>query len=677
MPDLIGIDIGGTFTDFVFLSEGEIQILKLPTNRTEPGACISEGLDRLGEPEEVQVIHGTTVATNALLERKGARTALVTTRGFEDVLELARQQRPHLYRFGQGSPEMLVPSSLRFGVPERVDAHGDVLQELQDEETESLAEALVRADVDSIAIVLLFSFVNPGHEQALAEIIRARLPDVDISVSSHLIPEYREYERTSTTVANAYLNPVVRKYLSEVIRSVGSRPAMIMHSGAGVSDIETASSEAARLVLSGPAGGVIGAFDMVRESGTQEPIRIITLDMGGTSTDVCLCNGAIPVTPTSVVGGIPLRFPAVDIQTVGAGGGSIAWIDNAGVLRVGPQSAGADPGPVCYGRGGKEPTVTDANLVLGRLLPNRKLGGDESLALDLDLAEESIGKLAQKLGLAMHETALGIVRIVNATMERALRRVSIAQGHDPRDFTLVPFGGAGPLHACALASALGIEHILIPQYPGVLSALGLCRADISFDRAVSILARMVDLKSDDSVLREKRAQLDREIEAHFSSLNQKGTISWSADVRYQGQSYELTIDFDDPDHATAVAELVAAFHEEHRRRFSYALEHVDVEFVTLRAKGVITRAARPVTIRASSEQTNPTRNEKRRVWFESATYMETDVVDRDSIRSDEPYEGPTVIYQSDTTIFIEPGWCYVLKENGTLHCSLRNRTAGS
>lgn len=677
MPDLIGIDIGGTFTDFVFLSEGQIRILKLPTNRVEPGACISEGLDRLGETDTAQVIHGTTVATNALLERKGARTALVTTSGFEDVIELARQQRPHLYRFSQNAPESLVPPSLRFGVRERIGADGEILQELKDEEIESLAEALARADVDSVAIVLLFSFVHPGHEQALAEIIRARLPDVDISVSSHLIPEYREFERTSTTVANAYLNPIVRKYLSDVARSLGSRTAMIMHSGAGVSDIETASSEAARLVLSGPAGGVIGAFDMVRNSGTHEPIRIITLDMGGTSTDVCLCDGAIPVTSTSVVGNIPLRFPAVDIQTVGAGGGSVAWIDDAGVLRVGPQSAGADPGPVCYGRGGEEPTVTDANLVLGRLSPDRKLGGDESLTLDLVSAEDSVGKLADKLGLALHEAALGIVRVANATMERALRRVSIAQGYDPRNFTLVPFGGAGPLHACALASALSIEHILIPQYPGVLSALGLCRADISFDRAVSILARIEDLVTDDSVLREKGAQLKRAIESHFSSLNQKGTIGWSADVRYVGQSYELTIDLDPPEQAHVLPELAVAFHEEHRRRFSYALEHVDVELVTLRAKGVITRAARPDTSRASLENSAPTRDEKSSVWFESEGYLEIDIFNRDSIRIDELYEGPTIIYQPDTTILIEPGWFYSLKADGTLHCNFRKRNSDS
>ena len=505
---LVGIDVGGTFTDFVVMSSDGISVHKLPTTPEDQSRAIVAGLRALSI-DEADVVHGMTVATNALLERRGARTALLTTDGFADVLTIGRQNRPQLYHFSQQRPPSLVAEQWRLEVGERLDAEGRVQVTLDRDRTAELAGKLAGSDVESLAIVFLFSFRNPEHEQQAAAIIRKRCPELLVSLSSEILPEYREYERTATTVINAYVQPLVARYLRRLERALPRCRVRIMQSNGGAIGLSQAADQAARVVLSGPAGGVVGAFALAQQAtGTPEP-PIITFDMGGTSTDVALCPGRIPATAESVITDLPLRLPVIDIHTVGAGGGSVAFVDAGGGLRVGPRSAGAVPGPACYGRGGDEATVTDANLALGRLDAGGFLGGRGEVALDSDAAYRVLSDLGARLGLTPEGAALGVVRIANATMERALRRVSVEQGYDPRRFTLVPFGGAGPLHACDLADALGIGQILIPPIPGVLSAYGMLVADIATDASQSVLAPASHLMSDVSGLQTIFAALVR------------------------------------------------------------------------------------------------------------------------------------------------------------------------
>ncbi|TDI72548.1 MAG: hydantoinase/oxoprolinase family protein [Bacteroidetes bacterium] len=669
MSKIVGIDVGGTFTDFVFLDAGKIRILKLPTDPENPGTRIRAGLDQIQAESNVRIVHGTTIATNAILERNGAITALVTTAGFEDVLELARQQRPELYRLNQTRLEPMVPRELRFGVRERTNAVGETLIPLKSEDIDEMIETLAESGAESVAIVLLFSFANLNHEREIEARLRTALPDLDISVSSQLLPEYREYERTATTVANAFLSPVVRRYLEDLSSSIGDRPISIMHSGAGLSDLKTASREAAKLVLSGPAAGVIGAFDVGQRAGLPDPVRILSLDMGGTSTDVSLCEGRIPVSPNTVVGDTPIRFPAVDVHTVGAGGGSIAWVDDGGVLRVGPQSAGSLPGPACYGLGGTIPTVTDANLVLGRMLSEHYLGGSKTRKLNSTLSEAVFEEISKRLNLSIIDTALGILQIANATMERALRKVSVARGYDPRLFTLIPFGGAGPLHACALATSLNIREILLPVHPGVLSAVGLCLADTVYTRSLSILKSLVDLTMDSSLLVEKEEMLASEVSEYFSNSGQKATTTWSADVRYEGQSHELILDIQAPSDHEVLSHLEANFHRAHEKEFGYSLKDAVIELVTLRCTGrnsVESFDFQFPTDRSSIERATATSHS---IWFDRTGPMETPVLNRLDLESGTTMTGPALITQPDTTILVEPGWEFETEESGLLRLS--------
>ncbi|GMQ80795.1 MAG: hydantoinase/oxoprolinase family protein [Rhodothermia bacterium] len=682
MSKLVGIDVGGTFTDYVYLVDGELEILKLPTDREKPGLSIRTGLDQIQSESQAPIVHGTTIATNAILERRGAVTALVSTAGFEDVLELARQQRPELYQFSQRRLESMVPAQLRFGVRERTNAVGETLLPLSSEDVDELIERLVESGTESVAISLLFSFANDHHEQEIEARLRAALPELDISASSQLLPEYREYERTATTVANAFLSPVVRRYLEELSSSIGDRPISIMHSGAGLSDLKTASREAAKLVLSGPAAGVIGAFDVGRRSGLPDPIRILSLDMGGTSADVCLCEGHIPVSPNTVVGDTPIRFPAVDVHSVGAGGGSIAWVDDGGVLRVGPQSAGAQPGPACYGLGGTRPTVTDANLVVGRMLPEHQFGGSQCLNLNPDLSETAIGEISEILKLSVTDTALGILQIANSTMERALRKVSVARGYDPRIFTLIPFGGAGPLHACALATSLNIPEILLAVHPGVLSAVGLCLTDAVYTRSLSILESLVDLRKDPSNFVEKGETLASEVADYFLNSGQKAALTWSADVRYKGQSHELILDIHAPSDHEALSRLENDFHRVHEKQFGYSLKEARIELVTLRVAGRISSESfeiqipnssssvehSPVSSRSASSRSASSRS----IWFDRTAPIDTPVLNRFNLKPGTTMTGPALILQTDTTILVEPGWEFMADESGLLRLSKKS-----
>ena len=489
----IGIDVGGTFTDFVVLDASGLTVHKVPTTPSDQSQAILQGLAVLSVDPDAPVMHGTTTATNALLQRRGARTALITTHGFADVLAIGRQNRPQLYEFSQATRNHLVPRKLRMQVDERIDSKGNIHGKLDRSSLFEVLEILKQEEVESVAVVLLFSFLNDVHERGIAAALAEEFPDVPVSLSVDLLPEYREYERTATTVINAYVRPLVMRYLTRLRRVLSGRSLKVMQSSGGTLDAQQASKQASRLVLSGPAGGVVGAFALARQSLSTSSPHIISFDMGGTSTDVALCPGRIPQTTEGTICDLPLRLPSTQIHTVGAGGGSMAYVDSGGVLRVGPQSAGAVPGPVCYGQGGQTPTVTDANLVLGRLIPSQFLGGDSARPLDVQAAYRAIAHLGQPLELSPEETALGIVRVANATMERALRRVSVECGYDPRSYILVPFGGAGPLHACAIAESLGMKKILIPLHPGVLSALGLLMADITSDASQGLLSTAEEL----------------------------------------------------------------------------------------------------------------------------------------------------------------------------------------
>jgi N-methylhydantoinase A len=594
----VGVDTGGTFTDFVFEAAGQWRIFKLASTPDDPSRAITEGLKRVAEATgarlaQIEVVHGTTVGTNALLQRRGARTALVTTSGFEDVIEIGRQARPELYNLNAVKPPPLVPSELRFGVRERVAASGEVLEVLTDDEIKTLVEKLRNARPESIAISLLFSFVHSEHERRIAEALSKI--GVALSISHQILPEYREYERTSTVAVNAYLQPLMGKYLKRLVGYAGILPAVsknspqdagaprlrVMQSSGGSISADAAAEEPVRTILSGPAGGVVGALGAARFAGIE---NIITFDMGGTSTDVALCDrDGMRLTNEAIVAGVPVAVPMMDIHTVGAGGGSISHVDEGGSLRVGPESAGADPGPACYGRS-LLPTVTDAHLVLGHFPDAALLGGD--FKLDEGRAREALAKLAREVSAAAGrkvsavDAARGVLAVVNTNMERALRHISVERGHDPRDFTLVPFGGAGGLHAVDLARALRIPRVLLPSSPGALSAIGVVTADVVKDQSRTVMqqaARGIATKLA-HVFREletlARATLRRE---GFSERKQRHERSLA--VRYKGQSFEIEI-------KQTSGNIAGAFHRAHRARYGYAQEKNVVEIVGARVRSI-------------------------------------------------------------------------------------------
>jgi N-methylhydantoinase A len=654
----IGIDIGGTFTDFVIFDEksGEFRTFKRLSTPADPSESVLKGLEELrsqqadaldaGE-EELAIVHGSTVATNALLERKGAVTALVTTRGFRDVLAIGRQVRSDIYDFFSDRPAPLIPAERRLEVSERVDHNGRALVPLQADELPRLVEALQALGVESVAVSLLFSFLHPEHEQAIAEHLRAA--GFFVSPSHEILPEFREYERTSTTVINAYVSPIMDRYLGRLERELGADDFRIMQSNGGSIHAQQARSQAVRSILSGPAGGVVGAQFVAAAAGFDQ---IITFDMGGTSTDVSLCAGEIQVTSEGEVGGLPIRIPLIDIHTVGSGGGSIAAVDAGGALRVGPESAGADPGPVCYGQGGTAPTVTDANLILGRLAPDYFLGGRMGLAVDD--ARQALARLAQALGLKprpgldlAQTAALGVIQVTDAHMERALRVISVERGYDPGDFTLVSFGGAGGLHACNLARALGIPRVLIPPAASVLSAFGMLTADVikdyvqtvmlAGDTAYEQLARLI------APLAERGAA---EIEAEGVSP-ERISLHRQLDIRYAGQSYELTVPL--------TPNLVQDFHAAHHRAYGHSDPAAPIEIVNLRLKavGAVTRPALPAGEAGGADPGQALL--ARRPLVTEEGLMDAPFYRGEKLRPGHRITGPAVIVQSDTTILLGAG----------------------
>ncbi len=652
---VVGIDVGGTFTDIAVLQDGRLSVHKLPSTPQNPSLGIIQGVSEVGiDLKEADFVHGSTVATNALLEGKGSRTALVTTMGFEDVLEIGRQSRAELYNLEQDRAPALAPWELRFGVSERVDYSGAILEDLQPEAVQALPALIAEAGADAVAVSFLFSFLNPVHEEMVLEALRKLEPAPFISLSSRVLPEFREYERTSTVVVNAYVGQVMSRYLGELEQSLGEG-LRIMQSSGGSITARMAAEQPVRTILSGPAGGVVGAFHVAEQAGYPD---IITLDMGGTSTDVSLCPGRIKETGSSSVGGHPISVPMIEIHTVGAGGGSIARVDTGGALTVGPQSAGADPGPACYGRG-DQLTVSDANLLLGRLRPDRFLGG--RLTLDLARAQGLMTALAAGLGLSEQDAALGILRVVNANMERAIRAISLERGYDPRSFTLVPFGGAGPVHGCELAQELGIPRVLIPARPGILSALGVAIADVVKDYSRTVMLRGGDLE---------RTRLEEEFHGMEglarNELEQEGlpaermTARRFLDVRYVGQSFELTVDYPSSRASRSSEGLARAisdsFYRAHLQRFGYADRAEPVEIVNLRLKLDLAVDKPDLQLEAiQSAEPSPTQIATVGVVFREGE-RDTPLYQRELLTVGNRIAGPALVVQLDTTTVVPPGW---------------------
>ena len=661
---VVGIDVGGTFTDIAILEDGRLSVHKLSSTPDDPSRGTLQGVTETGTTG-ADFVHGSTVATNALLEGKGGRTALVTTLGFEDVLEIGRQARSELYDLNLDRTPALAPWELRFGLPERVDHTGTIIEDLEAGAIETVLSLLREAQVDAVAVSFLFSFLNSAHEEMVLDALQ-RLPGPPfISISSRVLPEFREYERTSTVVVNSYVGQVMARYLGKMEESLG-QGLRIMQSSGGSITAKLASEQPVRTILSGPAGGVVGAFYTAVQAGCPE---IITLDMGGTSTDVSLCPGNIKETTGSNVGGYPIGVPMIEIHTVGAGGGSIARLDSGGALVVGPQSAGADPGPACYGRG-DQVTVTDANLMLGRLLPDHFLGG--RLSLYPERAESLMGSLASGIGASARSTALGIVRVVNATMDRAIRTVSLERGYDPRRFVLVPFGGAGPMHACELAEELGIPKVLVPTYPGILSALGVAIANIvkDYSRTVMLRGEDVSRRRLDEEYHGMEGLAREELRHEGLAVDRMGALRF-LDVRYVGQSFELTIDYPPPTNRDNLPKSISdLFYKAHLQRFGYADRREPVEIVSLRLKLELVMDKPRITPQpAGTPDPSAARMGETEVVFASGPAV-TPFYRRENLESGALVEGPALVVQTDTTIVVPPGWGGPVDQYGNLVLTL-------
>ncbi len=664
----IGIDIGGTFTDFVVFRQDshQIETFKLPSTPDNPAQAVFQGLASiidLNQHKSIEIVHGSTVATNALIERKGARTALVTTKGFRDVLQIGRQNRSSLYDLLFSHPKPLVPADRRLEVSERVNYQGLVEKGLSSEEVERITSELSAFKPESIAVCLLFSFLFPAHEQLIGE--QLNRAGYSVSLSSDVLPEYREYERTSTTVVNAYVSPVIDRYLSSLedgLSDYPSKPALrVMQSNGGAISPQEARAYGVKCILSGPAGGVIGS-DFISRVTKNNRIsnRLITFDMGGTSTDVSLMSGKMEVTTEASIGDHPVCVPVLNIHTIGAGGGSIAQIDPGGALRVGPQSAGAFPGPACYGNSSL-PTVTDANLVLGRLAPEFFLDG--KIPLDTSRARAAIQNLAASLGISITQAALGIIEVANTHMERALRVITVERGHDPRDFALLSFGGAGGLHACELGRQLGISHLIIPAQASVLSALGMLVADIikDYSKTVMLSGEIRAGQIQDGfapMLLRGRAELKAE------GVSDKDIqLECFLDMRYRGQSYELIIPYD--------IDYQEAFHKEHHSEYGYALPEAPLELVNLRVRAtgkVLPPDLLPMPesgeeASAALIDTRPVNlsSEPQRVPF----YRGEMLLPRNRL------EGPAVVVRKDTTILLSEATSSQVDLYGNLIVELR------
>ena len=655
----IGVDTGGTFTDFVIFVEGKILTRKLPSTPADPSLAILEGLKEfLDEAADLKVIHGTTVGTNSLLERKGGRIALITTKGFEDVLFIGRQTRRLLYSLKGERRNPIIDRRFSFGLEERTTAEGRVVKAPKIKDIAAILKKIRAFGLEAVAVSLINSYANSAHERVILKELKKR--GVLASVSSLILPEYREYERTSTTAVNAYLMPVLGRYLSALEKKVGRAELRIMQSNEGYISAAKAKAEPIRTALSGPAGGVVGSLYLAKAAGFK---KIISFDMGGTSTDVSLIEGRIRRTNENAIGDFPVRLPIIDIHSVGAGGGSIAYVDKGGSLRVGPQSAGADPGPACYGKG-ELPTVTDANLVLGRIDPDFFLGGKMKIYPDRSL--EAVKALAGRIRKSLHDTAQGIIDIANANMEKAIRVISIERGFDPRDFALFSFGGAGGMHAADMASHLQLRAVIVPNNAGVLSAFGLLLADSVKDYSRSILK---------PVSRIRPAELD----ALFKGMERQGMremkedgfgpesifLERSLDMRYLGQSYEINI----PYRKRGAAALQADFHREHRKLYSYVHPQGQIEVVNIRLK--VRGVSEKIRLGKTAELS--TADIRQAILTEQAMFYDGKkstgaVYDRALLFPGGRIQGPALVMDFGSTTFLPPG--HHLRVDGFLNLIL-------
>lgn len=637
----VGVDVGGTFTDFAVASDGGLQVFKVSSTPNDPAAAVLEGLRRSGIQADGTVVHGSTVATNAVLERRGARTVLVTTAGFRDVLEIARQNRPALYAIEPRKPEPLIEREFRLEVDERVGADGTVRRPLDRASLDRLTKQVRDLNPEAAAVCLLFSFLRPSHERSVRAALR-RAGVRWVSISSEVLPEHREYERTSTTVVDAYVAPVMGRYIRRLERAAPGQ-LWIVQSGGGVLRSSEAAAAPVQSVLSGPAAGVVGARAVAAASGFD---HIVTLDMGGTSTDVAICPGEPLRRTDATVGGLPVAIPMTDIHTVGAGGGSIAARDEAGGLRVGPRSAGAQPGPAAYGRGGVEPTVTDANVVLGRLVSDASLADD--VALDAAAAASAIDRLTpvgDRRVESRLRAAAGVVAVADAHMERALRVITLERGYDPRDFTLVAFGGAGPLHGCALAERLEIDRVLVPRFPGVLSALGALSGEHVREYSATLLrpATTASVRA----LTTAFGRLERTARDDFAGAG-RPRLRRMLDLRYVGQSYELTV----PLRGRNIAGAVRAFHRRHQERYAHSRPDARVEIVVTRLVASVEQPSVP-DVRppvAGRPEARPAQ------VVVDGEFRPARVFSRADLPVGFRARGPLLIVQDDATTWAPSGW---------------------
>ena len=669
----VGVDSGGTFTDVCLFDEdrGRVEVWKVPSTPDDPSRGIARGVEEgmrrvmpeaAGDKPAAPVVyfgHGTTVATNALIQHRGVKTGLVTTDGFRDLLEIGRQKRPDLYDIQADKPPTLVPRDLRIEVPERVRHTGEVDTPLDEARMRGAARVLAAAGVEAIAVSFLYGFIRPEHEKRAVEILRQEMPDVFISAGHEIAPEFREFERLSTVVLNAYLGPVMKSYidrLSPRLQALGmTATPHLTQSNGGVIGFATAARLPVRTVLSGPSTGVVGAQAIGALAGFED---LITFDMGGTSTDVALLQGGrCKLASEATVHGYPIKAPMLDIHTVGAGGGSIAYIDGGGLLKVGPRSCGADPGPVCYDRGNAEPATTDANVVLQTLNPEHLLGG--RMKIRQDLARDAIGRLAGQLGLGPMETAQGILSVVTANMARAIRVISVQRGHDPRDYTLMAFGGAGPLHAARLARELDMKRVLVPRNPGILCAMGLLLTDLRADFAATRLmpatvASAVDVAATFETLTAQAAQWFE----HEAIAPGDRRLNRSVDMRYHGQNYELAVALaDGPITAASIEALAAGFAEAHRQRYGFVAEGDPVQVVTLRleATGVVRKAELGAHPEAGPDASGAIVG-RRPVWLpEARDFVTTPVYDREQLVAGNRFAGPAIVEQMDATTVVPSG----------------------
>ena len=658
----VGVDVGGTFTDVVVAGGSGLTMLKVPSTPDAPDRGVLDGLDAATEradfaPADATFFgHGTTVATNALLEREWAATALVTTEGFRDAVEIGRQTRPDLYDLRAEKPDPIVDRDRRFEVPERLDRRGEVVEPFDEDAARAVARTVADADVESVAVAFLFAFENDANERRMREVLREEGVDAEISLSSDVLPEIREYERSLATSINAALKPVMNRYLGRLETGVADAGVptgvKVMQSNGGMASATATRERPVNTLLSGPAAGVRGAAHVAGESGVDD---VLTMDMGGTSCDVSLVQDGDPVVTTEgQVGDYPVTVPMVDVHTIGAGGGSIAWVDEGESLRVGPRSAGADPGPICYGRGGTEPTVTDAHLLLGRIDPAAFFEGSADEATVRAAVRE---RVADPLGLSVEAAAQGIVDVANANMERALRVVSVERGHDPRDFSLVAYGGAGPLHAAELAAELDVPRVVVPRSAGVLSALGLLISDAAYEEGVSAVRPWAEVDPADLTERFETMEVEgRERLASEGYGPDRRRFERAVDLRYHGQSFDLRVSM--PEGRLDAESLRAAadrFHERHERRYGHASPNEPVELVTvrLRARGVVDPPTLSVA-EGTGTDAEATPRTTRPATFGGET-GETPVYDRETLEPGAEFDGPAVVEGVESTAVVPPG----------------------